>query len=352
MEDDDGEDDEDNLSENSNDPYDDQSCLDDSDYDDGEEYDRCRCHFHARHWPEQINRARVPLRECVEQRLTRIFETTPSLRLYNTLMSISHNVFQTELHLSKNMTGNTPDNLVAALDISIYLGDEDKVASLLKSHAYLLRPRDATTLQSAVCTLEDSEYHSRSIAILQKELEDSMRAIHATVRSCFSNIEEESNKKELLEILKLPAKSSPRKERLEQWSEQIITSSTINPMAMAAMMMGLPMMPGMDDGEDNDILNYVDLDHNDPDLDDLREDFQPNLKQRFDGWVQLAQHMTGGPTLLAKLYLKGIDLMPWLCGFDAVTEMISRYFQFVQPLYDCDSPSLFIECGNVQTRLM
>lgn len=340
LEDDDGEEDEDNLSEDFDDSYDDQSCLDDSDYD-GEEYDRCRCHFHAKHWPEYINRARIPLRECVEERLTRIFETAPSLRLYNTLMSISHNVFQTEFHLSEKMTGTTPDNLVAALDINIFLGDEDKVASLLKSNAYLLRPRDASTLQSAVCTLEDSEYHSRSVAILQQELEDSLRAIHATVRSCFSNIEEESNKKELLEILKLSAKSSPRKERLEQWSEQIITSSTINPMAMAAMMMGLPMLPGMDEGEENDILNFVDLDQNDPDLDDLREIYQPNLKQRFNGWVQLAQNMTGGPTLLAKLYLKGVELMPWLCGFDAVTEMISRYFHFVQPLYDCDSPSLF-----------
>ena len=331
--------DEDDLSEDFDDYYDDQSCVDDSDCD-SEGYDRCRCHFHARHWPEYINRARIPLRESVEQRLTRIFEITPSLRLYNTLMSISHSVFQTELLLSKKLPGSTPDNLVAALDINIFLGDEDKVASLLKSHAYLLRPRDAAIFQSAVCTIEDSEYQPTSFAILQQELEDSLRAIHATVRSCFSHIEEESNKKELLEILRLPPKSLPRKERLEQWSEQIITSSTINPMAVAAMMMGFPMLPGMDEGEENDILNYVDLDQNDPDLDDLREDFQPNLKQRFDGWVQLAQDMTGGPALLAKLYLKAIDLMPWLGGFDAATEMISRYFHLVQPLHDCFSLSL------------
>ena len=348
---DDGEEDEDNLSEDFDDSYDEQSCVDDSDYD-GDEYDRCRCHFHARHWPEYINRARIPLRECVEQRLTSIFETTPSLRLYNTLMSISHNVFQTELHLSKKMPGSTPDNIVAALEIHIFLGDEDKVASLLKSHAYLLRPRDAATLQSAVCTLEDSPYRSRSFAILQQELEDSLRAIHATIRSCFSHIEEESNKKELLQILKLPPKSSPRKERLEQWSEQIITSTTLNPMAVAAMMMGLPMLPGMDEGEDNDILNYVDLDQNDPDLDDLREDHQPNLKQRFDGWVQLAQNMTGGPTLLAKLYLKGVDLMPWICGFDAVTEMISRYSHLFNLCTTVTHALYSTGCGNVQTRLM
>ena len=341
MEDSDGEDDEDNLSEDFDNSYDDQSCVDDSDYD-GEEYDRCRCHFHASHWPENVNRARVPLRECVERRLTSIFETTPSLRLYNTLMSISHNVFQTELHLSKKMTGSTPDNLVAALDINIFLGNEDKVDSLLKSHGYLLRPRDASTLQSAVCTLENSEYHARGFAILQQELEDSLRAIHATVVSCFSRIEDASNKKEILEILKLTAKSSARKDRLEQWSERIITSSTLNPMAVAAMMIGFPMFPGMDEGEDNDILNYVDLDQSDPDLDDLREDFQPNLKQRFDGWVQLAQNMTGGPALVAKLYVKAVDLMPWICGYDAVTEMISRYFYFSNLFITVTHPPLFI----------
>jgi hypothetical protein len=328
LEDYEGEDDEDNLTEDLDDYYDDQSCLDDDSEYDGE-CDRCHCHFHARHWPEYMNRERVPLRECVEQRLTRIFETTPSLRLYNTLLSISHNIFETESHLSKTLleiAGNTPDNLVAALNISVFLGDESTVASLLKLHAYLLRPRDAITLQSAVCTLDDSEYQSKGFAILEQELEDSMRAIHATIRSCFSHIEDESNQKELLEILKLPPKSSPRKERLEQWSEQVISSSTLNPMAVAAIMMGLPMFPGMDEGEDSDLLNYVELDQNDPDLDDLREELEPNLKQRFDGWVQLAQTMTGGPALLAKLYLKAVDLMPWLRGFDAATEMICRYF--------------------------
>ena len=358
LEDDEGDDDEDDLSEDLDDYFDEHSCVDDGSDCDGDEFERCCCHFHAKHWPEYINKARIPLRECVERRLTRIFETTPSLRLYNTLVSISHNVFQTECQLSKKLpgiAGSTPDNLVAALDINIFISDEEMVASLLKSHAYLLRPRDAATLQNAVCILEDSEYQSRSFAILEKELEDSMRAIYATVRSCFAHIEEESNKKEVLEILKLP-KSLTRKERLEQWSERIITSSTLNPMAVAAIMMGLPMFPGMDEGEDNDLLSYVDLDQNDPDLDDLREEYRPNLKQRFDGWVQLAHDMRGGPALLAKLYLKAVNLMPWLRGFDTVAEMISRCFTFCSTLRLVVDLWLtlfcFIGCESVQTRVM
>lgn len=323
----------DSLSEDLDNYFDEDSCIDNgSDYDSDELY-RCHCHFHAKHWPEYINKARIPLRECVERRLTRIFETTPSLRLYKTLLSISPDEYRTESQLSKKLqeiAGSTSDNLVAALDIFFSISDEETVASLLKSHAYLLRPRDAATLQDAVSILDDSEYHSRRVAILEKELEDSMRAIYATIRSCFSHIEEESNKKELLEIFKLPPKSSARKERLEQWSEKIITSSTLHPMAVAAMMMGFPMLPGTDEGEDTDLLNYVDLDQNDPDLNDLREEYQPNLKQRFDGWVQLAQGIPGGHVILAKLYVKAVDLMPWLRSFDIATEMISRY-----PIFSC-----------------
>lgn len=42
--------------------------------------------------------------------------------------------------------------------------------------------------------------------------------------------------------------------------------------------------PGGDEGEDIDLLIYIDLHQND--LDDLREEYQPNLRQRFDGWIQ------------------------------------------------------------------
>ena len=82
----------------------------------------------------------------------------------------------------------------------------------------------------------------------------------------------------------------------------------------------LLMFPGGDEGEDIDLLIYIDLHQND--LDDLREEYQPNLRQRFDGWIQ--HKATGSSILLAKL-LKAVDLMPWLRGFDAVTEIRTRY---------------------------
>lgn len=99
----------------------------------------------------------------------------------------------------------------------------------------------------------------------------------------------------------------------------------MHPMAFAAMIMGLPALPGTDDGEDADFLNYVDLDQRDPDLDDLREEYRPDLKGMFDGWVHLAQTMKGGPAILNKTYASALELMPWLRGSDIAAEMINRY---------------------------
>lgn len=50
---------------------------------------RCPCNFHAPHWSGTLNAERVVIRDLVQERLHTIFETTPSLRLYNILISIS-----------------------------------------------------------------------------------------------------------------------------------------------------------------------------------------------------------------------------------------------------------------------
>jgi hypothetical protein len=174
--------------------------------------------------------------------------------------------------------------------------------------------------------LDNSRHHTGSLAILEKELDDCVRAIYATIRSCFSRIEEEENKKDLLEILKLRSGTTLRKDRVSQWAESVVTTSngTPFPMAFAALMMGLPMMPGADENDDADFLSFVDWDQNDPDLDDLREEYRPNLKVIFDSWVHLAQTMRGGPSILSKIYSTAIVLMPWLRGADVVNEMVLK----------------------------
>ncbi|KIM42733.1 hypothetical protein M413DRAFT_444401 [Hebeloma cylindrosporum] len=307
----------------------DHECFEGSDYDSEESDERCPCHLHATYWPDRINRARIPLRDLVEKRLFSIFEVAPTVRLYNTLLAISHDSDETEDRISRLLdksAGDTPDTLVAALDIHILNGDVPKISVLLKAHAHLLRPRDTTTLQCAVAMLDNSHYHTGSLAILEKELDECIRAIYATVRSCFSHIEEEENKKDLLEIFKLKSGTASRKDRVTQWAERVVTSSNGHflPMAFAALMMGLPMMPGADEGDDADFLNFVDSDQNDPDLDDLREEYKPNLKAIFDSWVHIGQTMRGGPSVLSKMYSKAVALMPWLRGSDVVNEMVIK----------------------------
>lgn len=254
------------------------------------------------------------------------------MEINNTLLSISHDVSETEARISNilaEVAGDTADNLVAALEIHISNNEAHKIASLIKSHSYLLRLRDAPTLQCAVSMLDSSHYHARSLEILEKELHDCIRAIHAAVRSCFTHIEEKTNKEDLAEFLQLRSGTSDRKERVEDWVERVLTPSNgpVHLMAFAAMMVGLPMMPGSEDGDDGDMLSYVDLDQNDPDLDDLREEYRPNLKAVFDGWCHIGQTLKGGPTILGKVYLRALELMPWLRGSDVVTEMANRSVQ-------------------------
>ncbi|KAF9475270.1 hypothetical protein BDN70DRAFT_865145 [Pholiota conissans] len=315
------------------DTFGDYSCdddVDDDDEDEDEESMRCPCSFHAPYWPENVNRERITLRRHLETRLFNVFELTPSLEIYNVLMSFTQSTYQTETRVQEILSrtaGDTPMNLVAALDIHILNGDSVKVAALLESYSYLLRPRDAPTLQCAVTVLyENPKYRARSLSILEKELTECMLAIYGLVRSCFTHIEAEVNKKDMLEILKLHNGSPGRKERVADWTEHVITPSSgaLHPMAFAAMMMGLPMMPGTDDGDDADILSYVDLDQDDPELDDLRDSYRPNLKGIFAGWTDIGQTLKGGAGILVKVYLKAVELMPWLRGSDVVSEMTSR----------------------------
>ena len=103
-----------------------------------------------------------------------------------------------------------------------------------------------------------------------------------------------------------------------------VSNGPMHPMAFAAMMMGLPMMPGGDGDDDADILSYVDFDQDDPDLEELRDEYRPNLKAIFDGWNHIGQSLMGGSTVLARSYIKAVEIMPWLRASDVVSEMTSR----------------------------
>lgn len=307
-------------------------CGDDDDDDD--EYDTdddtgCTCNLHAKYWSASLNDKRLALRDAVEKRLFESFRVTPSVELCSILVGISHNDFETDLRIANilsEVAGDSAENVSAALDIYVNNNQAFKIASLLNTHSYLLRPRDAPILQSAVKTLHASGFQQRSHEIMEAELEDCMRAIQATVRACFAHIEDKLHKKELSDLLKLRSGSNDRKTRVRDWVEKVITpvNGPANLMAFAAMMVGFPMMPGGEDEDDADLLNYVDLDQNDPDLDDLREEYRPNLRAMLEGWLHLGNTLKGGQPILMKAYNKAIELMPWLRASDISAEMANR----------------------------
>ena len=329
-----GDDDEDEDDDDDDDDYDFEDDDEDEDEDTGEYVsdhtdDCCRCKLHAWYWTEQMNKERTHLRDCVEKRLLSVFKQTPSLRLYRSLASIDSDSCRIEeiSNTLEEIAGDSPENLVAALDIYIYDADFGRMVDLLKKYTHLLRPRDMVTLQCSVAMLAETPHRQLALSIFEAELSDSFQAIYFAVRACFVHIEEDVNKAELAEILKLKSGSPGRKGRIETWVENVISSSnpSMGPMAFAAMMMGLPIMPGSEEGDDSDVLNYLDLDCNDSDFDDLRDEFRPDLKSRFDGWTQLGQSgMTGGKPFLMKLYIKAIELMPYLRAHDIVNEMVNR----------------------------
>jgi len=272
----------------------------------------------------------MPLRDCIEKCLFAVFKKTPSLRLYRSLTSINLDSNRSVDELFKvlqDVAGNSPDNLVAALEIYISEADVGEMVELLEKHLHLLRPRDMLSLQCAVAMLSETPHRPLALSIFEAELADSFQAIYVAIRTSFSRIEEDTNKAELTEILKLKSGSPGRKNRIDSWVENVFSSpnNSMGPMAFAAMMMGFPVVPGSEDGDDSDVLNYLDLDRNDPDFDDLRDEFRPDLKARFDGWVQVGQNgITGAKPILMKLYTKAIVLMPYLRSQDVVNEMVAR----------------------------
>jgi hypothetical protein len=167
----------------------------------------------------------------------------------------------------------------------------------------------------------------RGLQILETELLDTARAIRAGVIFSFSKIEDKANKDELLRIIKLSPGTNARQDRIRRWVDAVCSPGTTppNPVAFAALMMGIPLPAGVDDADDADSLGYLDPDATDPDLEDLREEFRPRLKDRFEAWAEIALEMKRGPGVLLKVYTQLAELMPFLNAPDAVDELIGRY---------------------------
>lgn len=98
--------------------------------------------LHASHWTSLINDQRLQLQQIVEARLHSIFEISPSLRLFMTILSISRNMPETHQWLFSTISQtatSTPETFVAALEIFSAESEVSRIVALLDSHSHLLR---------------------------------------------------------------------------------------------------------------------------------------------------------------------------------------------------------------------
>jgi hypothetical protein len=146
------------------------------------------------------------------------------------------------------------------------------------------------------------------------------------LRAPFARLDEPAHADAVPQILRLRTGSAARGERVAAYVDAVVApGAPANPMAFAAMMMGFPLGGALaDEMNEQDPMSYLDMDRDDPDLEDLREEFRPRLKERFDGWVATGRRMDGGQNVLMKVYEELIETMPFLRGNDIVDEMIGR----------------------------
>lgn len=317
--------------------FDEEGCLEDETSDDEEDSWRCPCRLHASHWSKNINTQRTNVRDLVYEHLLALFELTPSQELYMSILSVSPDAEETETELLGTLSqiaGSSADTLVAALEIHGSEANAGELMDLLDEHAYLLRARDAPVLQNVVSVLSEfGPFQARALQIAEKEILDTAAALRAAVRSAFCHVEKKACVDALVEITKLRSDNPGRTHRIEAWVDSVVTpgSTASHPMAFAAMIMGFPLAAGMDDSDEMDMLGYIDADPRDPDFEDLRDEFRPKLRERFEGWVSTAAVMKGGSTMLGKVYFKIVEEMPYFKVHDIAEEMLNRYVDHSDP---------------------
>lgn len=297
---------------------------------------------HARHWSSRVSNQMDNFRKHIYTAMMSVFKVAPSQPLYIALCQIWPDRLETDhelRHYLKSIAVSSSETFAAALDIYATEDLPDEIIRILDTHQHLLRPRDASALQNAILTLGQTNTHNaRALQVVEKELLDTVRALRAALLVSFSQLELTANKEELQQILKLRSGAAGRQNRVEAWIDAVATPGTNgpNPIAFAAMMMGVPLVPGMDPTEDADPLGYLDLDPHDPDLEDLREEFRPRFKQRFEGWTEIAQAITGGAALQQQVYRETLQLMPFLRASDIVDEMVGRLADKPNKHHVCD----------------
>lgn len=280
-----------------------------------------------RHWSETIASQVWLLQQRIEHALMHVFEATPSLSLYSTLRTMSHdplNASERMLSMLQSMATSCSDVYAVALDVYALEHKIDLIVALLDSHSHLLRPRDMGALQSATIVLSHHGHSGRALKLLEAELLDTLHATRQALLQSFSQLDTPANRAELTQIIRMRSGAAGRRNRVEAWVDAVTTpgADQPNPVMFAAMMMGIGPVPGLN--PDDDPYTYLDLDPLDPDLEDLRSEYRPKLKRRFESWADIGLRLKGGAPMLLTIYRKIIETLPFLRASDITEEMISR----------------------------
>jgi hypothetical protein len=288
--------------------------------------------FHASHWPKSANFPIDDVRDLVQQCLVSYFHISPSIELYMSIKNISTDPPAVRRSLLETAESNalwSSDNFAASLTI---FADEDYaevIWRLHKSGAHLLRPRDASDYQNAVVALANkATYRSRAQDICRDQLLGIAREFRAELCLPFSRLHDPARVSELESLVKQSPCS--RIANVASWVTAISTPnpghlSEPNPMAFAAMMMGLPV-PAPGDGLGGlEEYNGLDLGKDwDPDLEDLRDEFRPQFKGRFHGWLEATAMIGKHDQVFRAVFTELMTLMPFLREPDIVAVMLNR----------------------------
>ncbi|KAL0065497.1 hypothetical protein AAF712_007561 [Marasmius tenuissimus] len=333
----------------------------------------CDCTLHASHWSSKINNQRLFLRDIILERLNELFAISPSTELHDIILSMTPDFPEkTErdlLEVLSRISCSSSSNFAASLEIYSTMKDTEKIVDLLDTHSHLLRSSDAKAYQQATKALvtppastitsafpniaslfptlnsnsssnksqRDPVYKQRlALKIVETQLGELVHTMRLGIRSCFDKIEEPAKVDELNVIIRLPANSARRGERIGEWVDSVETSTRggqLDPMAFAAFMMGLggaPFGVGGMGAEEDGAADMIGL------LEQLEghagdEEYVYSERARVaappqtdGGGKPVAAAALGGQLVLQKLYVKMAEEMPWLKAKDVVEEMVSR----------------------------
>ncbi|KAL5488473.1 hypothetical protein ACEPAI_6591 [Sanghuangporus weigelae] len=374
-----------------------------------EDHDRDNM-FYADHWNYRLVKQVPRFRQFIQERMIEIFKTAPSILLYTIIVNLSEDISVLD-HLHEILSWLAPtstSSLATALGIYCMESKFDQIASLLESHAFLLRPRESYAIHESVRLLTTSykpAHRELALRIAEKELLDTIETIRHSLLGPFASLDTRAARDELRQMTQLSHGTTERQARVKRWVGAVSTPGmgAANPMAVAAMMMGMPIpvpipIPPQDDAGGGAGFNaaaamaaaaaaasvalgdaengMMDLDPHDHDFSELREEHKPDLKGRFEDWVETVKYFgylraafvigdikdegegtTGeggkdleeyagevviresvkGDELLMNVFKSMHNSMPWVLATDVVNEMVAKLADDPSKQHICDA---------------